>query len=101
MGQEGDSALLSDAGDAHLLKAALIHFYMAYLHPYFDGNGRMARLMNLWYMVQQGYSSALFVPDVYKRQHLHIDILREILRIVGVPEVGQRKTCLLYTSRCV
>ena len=24
--------------------------------------------------------------------HLHIDILREILRIVGVPEVGQRKT---------
>ena len=45
-----------------LLKAALIYFYMAYLHPYFDGNGRMARLMHLWYLVQQGYSSALFVP---------------------------------------
>ena len=45
-----------------LLKAALIHFYMAYLHPYVDGNGRMARLMHLWYLVQQGYSSALFVP---------------------------------------
>ena len=45
-----------------LLKAALIHFYMAYLHPYFDGNGRMARLMHLWYLVQQEYSSALFVP---------------------------------------
>ena len=24
-----------------LLKAAVIHFYIAYLHPYFDGNGRM------------------------------------------------------------
>ena len=45
-----------------LLKAALIHFYIAYLHPYFDGNGRMARLLHLWYLVQQGYSSALFVP---------------------------------------
>lgn len=45
-----------------LLKAALIHFYTAYLHPYFDGNGRMARLLHLWYLVQQGYSSALFVP---------------------------------------
>ena len=45
-----------------LLKAALIHFYIAYLHPYFDGNGRMARLMHLWYLVQRGYSSALFVP---------------------------------------
>lgn len=50
----------SDSND--LLKAALIHFYIAYLHPYFDGNGRMARLMHLWYLVQQGYSSALFVP---------------------------------------
>ena len=45
-----------------LLKAALIHFYIAYLHPYFDGNGRMARLVHLWYLAQQGYSSALFVP---------------------------------------
>ena len=50
----------SDSND--LLKAALIHFYIAYLHPFFDGNGRMARLMHLWYLVQQGYSSALFVP---------------------------------------
>lgn len=45
-----------------LLKAALIHFYIAYLHPWFDGNGRMARLVHLWYLVQQRYSSALFVP---------------------------------------
>ena len=45
-----------------LLKAAVIHFYIAYLHPWFDGNGRMARLLYLWYLVQQRYSSALFIP---------------------------------------
>lgn len=45
-----------------LLKAAVIHFYIAYLHPWFDGNGRMARLLHLWYLVQQRYSSALFIP---------------------------------------
>lgn len=45
-----------------LLKAAAIHFYIAYLHPYFDGNGRMARLMHLWYLKRQGYSSTLFIP---------------------------------------
>ena len=33
-----------DSDSNYLLKAALIHFYIAYLHPYFDGNGRMARL---------------------------------------------------------
>ena len=45
-----------------LLKAAAIHFYIAYLHPYFDGNGRIARLLHLWYLVQQGYTSTLFIP---------------------------------------
>ncbi|MBE6037520.1 MAG: Fic family protein [Clostridiales bacterium] len=45
-----------------LLKGAVLHFYLAYLHPYFDGNGRMARLLHLWFLVQKGYPSALFVP---------------------------------------
>ena len=45
-----------------LVKAAVIHFYLAYLHPYFDGNGRMARLLHMWYLRQQGYAAALFVP---------------------------------------
>lgn len=44
-----------------LLKAAVIHFYVAYLHPYFDGNGRMARLLHLWYLVRQGFSATLFI----------------------------------------
>lgn len=44
-----------------LLKAATIHFYLAYIHPYFDGNGRMARLLHFWYLIQQGYPSTLYV----------------------------------------
>lgn len=28
----------------------------------FDENGRLARLIHLWYLRQQGYSSALFIP---------------------------------------
>ncbi|MDR2943960.1 MAG: Fic family protein [Methanosarcinales archaeon] len=45
-----------------VLKSAMIHYYFAYLHPYFDGNGRMARLLQLWYLVQKGYTAALFLP---------------------------------------
>lgn len=45
-----------------MTKAAIIHFYIAYLHPYFDGNGRMARMLHLWYLVQRGFPSTLFVP---------------------------------------
>ncbi len=50
-----------ESGINDLSKAAVIHYYLAYLHPYFDGNGRMARLLHLWYLVQKGYPSALFV----------------------------------------
>ena len=45
-----------------LLKAAALHFYIGYIHPYFDGNGRTARLVHLWYLVQRGYSAAMFTP---------------------------------------
>ncbi|MGN0461016.1 MAG: Fic family protein, partial [Ruminococcus sp.] len=45
-----------------LAKASVIHFYFAYIHPYFDGNGRMARLLHLWFLVQKGYETALFIP---------------------------------------
>lgn len=48
-----------------LQKAAMIHFYFAYLHPYFDGNGRMARLLHQWYLVQRGYPSTMFVSFSY------------------------------------
>lgn len=45
-----------------LVKAAVIHFYIAMVHPYFDGNGRIARLVHLWFLIQKGYQSALFIP---------------------------------------
>ncbi|MEL1133842.1 Fic family protein [Desulfitobacterium sp. THU1] len=51
-----------DDGLDQIVKSIVIHYYFAYLHPYFDGNGRMARLMQLWYLVQKGYTSALFIP---------------------------------------
>lgn len=47
-------------GINELVKASMLHFYFAYLHPYFDGNGRTARLFHLWYLVQQGFSGTLF-----------------------------------------
>lgn len=49
-------------GINELHKAAILHFAFAYYHPYFDGNSRTARLLHLWYLVQQGYPAALFTP---------------------------------------
>lgn len=52
----------SKDGINELHKAAILHFAFTYYHPYFDGNGRTARLLHLWYLVQQGYPAALFTP---------------------------------------
>lgn len=73
-----------------LTKAALIHGYLAYLHPYFDGNGRIARLLHQWYLVQRGYASTLFVSfskliEASKRQYYRaFRLIEENAAISGV-----------------
>lgn len=46
----------------YIVKSVIVHYYLAYLHPYFDGNGRMSRLLQLWFLVQKGYTSSMFIP---------------------------------------
>lgn len=36
-------------------KAIMLHFWMAYIHPFTDGNGRMARTLFYWYMLKHKY----------------------------------------------
>ena len=38
-----------------VVKAIMLHFWMAYIHPFTDGNGRMARTLFYWYMLKHGY----------------------------------------------
>ena len=38
-----------------ILKAIILHFWLAYIHPFPDGNGRTARALFYWYALKQGY----------------------------------------------
>ena len=38
-----------------IVKAVIIHFMVAYVHPFVDGNGRTARALFYWYMLKNGY----------------------------------------------
>ena len=38
-----------------IIKAIILHFMIAYLHPFEDGNGRTARSLFYWYMLKKGY----------------------------------------------
>lgn len=37
------------------IKAIILHFWLAYIHPFVDGNGRTARALFYWYMLKNKY----------------------------------------------
>jgi Fic family protein len=51
-----------------------MHFWLAYLHPFVDGNGRMARALFYWQMLRSGYDFAQYLSisgpiDKSRRQY--------------------------------
>lgn len=66
-----------------VLRACILHFWLAYLHPFVDGNGRTARALFYFYLLKQGYSVFEFVPisrvilrrrGQYDRAYLHAEV---------------------------
>jgi Fic family protein len=45
-----------------VVRAILLHFWLAYDHPFEDGNGRTARLLFFWLMHTRGYWLAEYLP---------------------------------------
>jgi Fic family protein len=44
------------------IKAAVVHFYLLYIHPFCDCNGRMARILSSMVLESCGYKNLLKVP---------------------------------------
>jgi Fic family protein len=38
-----------------VIRGIILHFWLAYLHPFADGNGRAARAVFYWYMLKRKY----------------------------------------------
>ncbi|MGH7562858.1 MAG: Fic family protein [Gemmatimonadota bacterium] len=65
-----------------VLRAILLHFWLAYDHPFVDGNGRTARALFYWSMLRQDYWLTSFVsisgilrqaPAKYARSFLYTE----------------------------
>ncbi len=65
-----------------IIKAIVLHFMLAYDHPFVDGNGRTARALFYWSLAQQGYWLMEFIsissilrktPSQYSRAFLYTE----------------------------
>jgi len=45
-----------------IIKATLLHFWIGYLHPFTEGNGRMARTIFYWYLLRKNYWAMMYLP---------------------------------------
>ena len=44
-----------------IIRAIILHFWLAYDHPFVDGNGRVARALFYWSMLRHGYGLFEFI----------------------------------------
>jgi len=65
-----------------VIRAILLHFWLAYDHPFYDGNGRTARALFYWSMLKSGYWLFEFIsisniltrsPSKYYRSFLYTE----------------------------
>jgi Fic family protein len=65
-----------------VVRAIVLHFMLSYDHPFSDGNGRTARALFYWSMMDSGYSLIEYVsissllkkaPAKYTRSFLHTE----------------------------
>ena len=57
-----------------LILAPILHFIFVSIHPFADGNGRVARLLHSWILLRAGYPLFVFDPN---RRNKYFDLIEE------------------------
>ena len=76
-----------------LVKMALIHHQFETIHPFYDGNGRTGRILNVLYLVKEGL---LDIPVLYLSSHI-VRTKADYYRLLqAVREDGRWEEWVLY-----
>lgn len=76
-----------------LVKMAIIHFQFESIHPFYDGNGRTGRILNILYLLTQGL---LDLPVLYLGRHIIRNKADYYQKIQAVRDDGDWEAWLLF-----
>ncbi|MBT0964127.1 Fic family protein [Denitromonas sp. IR12] len=94
-------AFINDSGhfDADpLVKMAIIHHQFESIHPFYDGNGRTGRIVNVLYLMQQGL---LDVPVLYLSRHIVRNKAEYYRLLQAVRDTGEWEAWVCFMLRAV
>lgn len=76
-----------------LIKIAIIHHQLESIHPFYDGNGRTGRIINILYLVLKGY---LDIPILYLSRYI-IETKSDYYRLLqSVRDTNNWEDWILY-----
>jgi Fic family protein len=81
-----------------LVKMAIIHFQFESIHPFYDGNGRTGRILNILYLVLTGLQK---LPILYLSSHIIRNKPDYYRLLQGVRENGDWESWITYMIRGV
>ena len=64
-------------GEHPIIIAATFHYRFARIHPFDDGNGRMARLLMNMILIKHGYTVAIIQREEPRRVSWHVRANRQ------------------------
>lgn len=81
-----------------LIKMAIIHYQFESIHPFYDGNGRTGRIINILYLVQQ---RLLDIPVLYLSHYIIQTKIDYYLHLQSVRDIGTWEDWILYLLKGV
>jgi Fic family protein len=81
-----------------LIKMAVIHHQFESIHPFYDGNGRTGRIINILYLILK---RLLDIPTLYLSRYI-IETKSDYYRLLqSVRDTGNWEEWILYVLKCI
>ena len=98
-----------------LVKMALVHYQFESIHPFYDGNGRTGRILNILYLVLKGLldTPLLYLSSyIIKKKKDYYDLLSKVRHdknweewikfiLTGVEETAKETAVLIYNIKAL